>query len=123
MIFNNEAHDIRAMRGHLLIVDIENEYIKATADDDIYMPEGIAYEEANEGSGQLVKLAAFSRLGVITDIGLADDPDNVAIKEGLSIGTQVYYVAQASTAIPIGPSTTVIRIPVHAVLGVVTPIV
>lgn len=116
MIFHNGTHELRATKGYILVQDIENPFIKATDSDDIYMPEGTAFEEANEGQGIMVKIAEFSRLGVVVDLGNDD------LAEDINLGDTVYYIAQAATHIPIGPASTIIRIPVGSILGIVTPI-
>lgn len=119
MIFHNNSYNLRPTEGYLFLFDLENNFIKVQDSEDIYMPDGTAYQENYEGQGQIVKLSEFSRLGQIVDIGHESE---WVKKEGITEGTLVYYVAQAATLLPISPSASIVRIPYSAVLGIVDPI-
>lgn len=115
-----EKFDIKPVKGTVLIRDVENPLIVAEQDERIIeRPEGAAYEEQNEGSGTIVRLAQTIRYGEVAEVS---DEDKNDYKASFKVGDYVFYQSHAATLIPVGPQDTLVRIPVPSILAKVTQV-
>jgi co-chaperonin GroES (HSP10) len=93
MKIEKTSKEIKPLGNYVFIKGMENPYEKKMTDSGLYLPKGLAHEQA-DGSGRIQQMEEIIKYGIIEEVG--------SEVKTLQVGDGVYFDVRSIRPIPFG---------------------